>query len=342
MGRPMVAGSSILCSALEALGIEVVFGLPGSQSIELYDALRRSPLRTILTVDERAATFMAQGYYRASGKIAVVMAVSGPGFASALAGLAEARHDSAGLVLITVTDNRYPDKKFRLQILDQPTIAGPVAKAVITIASADDLAQKIADACQLAASGEPGPVVVELDKAILTATAGYSPTGKINSAQTPLPLDDEVDKIAAIIEDAKRPVLYVGQGAVGASDQVVRLAESLGCPVITTCSGRGVIPENHRLSFYFDYAPGVGGETINRLIEQADLVLALGCKFTHNGTGGFRLKIAEDKLVHIDASAEVLKANYPARLTIQADIPAMLERLSADNSRFSASDWSES
>ncbi len=332
MGRSVVTGSAILCSTLEAMGVEVVFGLPGSQSIELFDDLRRSSLRTILTVDERAATFMAQGYYRASGKIAVVMVISGPGFASALAGLAEARHDSAGLVLITVGSDHYPDKKFRLQVIDQLAMAEPVAKAVITIGSADDVAQKISYACQLAATGEPGPVVVELDQAVLASATGDSPADKDNAVHDRSLADGQIEQIAASIAKAKRPVLYVGQGAIRASKDIIRLAESLGCPVVTTCSGRGVIPENHPLSFYFDYASG-GGETINQLIDQADLVLALGCKFTHNGTGGFRLQIAEDKLVHVDASAEVLNANYPARLTIQADIPALLDRLMADTRR---------
>ena len=322
------AGATVLCAVLERLGVRAVFGLPGSETIELFEALRRSRLRTVLTTDERAAAFMANGYFRASGNIAAVTVIGGPGFTNALTGLAEASHDSAGMICLVVGSDRHPQKKFRLQAIDHQNVAAPLVKSVVRIAAAAELPQRINEAYARAATGEPGPVVVEISSSALTESAelpGGIPRGMMPN--NPEPSGKQAEEAIEQLARSARVVLYVGQGAAGAAEQVIRLAESLHCPVMSTCSGRGTIPESHPLSFHFDFGSGWGGETINNLLHESDLIIALGCKFTHNGTGGFRLKIPPEKLIHVDASAEVLGANYPARLTVRCDVRDFLETL---------------
>jgi len=328
MDKPMPRGSYLLCSLLDELGVQVVFGLPGSEMIELYEALRQSPIRAILTTDERAAAFMANGYYRASGKVAALTVIGGPGFTTALTGLAEAHHDSAALLCFVVHYNRTPGKKFRLQDIDHLAMARAVVKAAYVVHEVDDLQPTVIEAYRQAVTGEPGPVVVEIVGSALGETIDSSTDrSTLENTAPAIPTQAAVNDAAGLLSKAGRVVLFAGQGAAEASDRVRRFAEAWNSPVLTTCSGRGVIPENHPLSFYFDYSWGKGGETVNRLIAQSDLVLALGCKFSHNGTGGFRLTIPRDKLIHVDASTEVLNGNYPARLAIQGDVPSFLKLL---------------
>jgi len=335
MSRSRAKGSMILTTLLEELGIQVVFGMPGSESVELFEALRQSSLRTILTTNETAAAFMAQGFYRASGRIAAVCAIAGPGFTCTLTGLAEAHHDSAGLLCLVTGHSRFPEKKFQLQVIDQQAMAGPVIKKGYQITGPDDIASTICNAYACATTGEPGPVLIEITSSALTA-AGEVPRERPSAEvfSNPIPRDEHFDEVTGLLSQAARIVLYAGQGAAAAAERVRQLAEFLGSPVLTTCSGRGIIPEEHPLSFYFDYSWGKGGETVNQLLAESDLVLALGCKFTHNGTGGFRLKIPAEKLVHVDAANEVLGANYPARCMVLADVRVFLERLIGRRGQF--------
>jgi len=330
MVKPVPRGSYLLCALLHGFGVEIVFGLPGSETIGLYEDLRRSPIRTVLTTDERAAAFMANGYYRASGKVAALAVIGGPGFTTALTGLAEAHHDSAALLCFVIHNNRTPGRKFQLQAIDHLAMARPVAKGVYAVHEVDDLQPTIIEAYRQAVTGEPGPVVVEIAGSTLEDTTEKGipidrPT--LENIAPVIPPQEAVDEATDLLSKAGRVVLYAGQGAAEASDRIRRLAEAWNSPVLTTCSGRGVIPENHPLSFYFDYSWGRGGETVNQLIAQSDLVLALGCKFSHNGTGGFRLTIPRGKLIHVDASAKVLNGNYPALLSIQGDVPLFLKFL---------------
>ena len=324
----MTFGAELLTARLEQCGVDTVFGLPGTQNVVLFDALRRSRLRTIVPTHELAAGFMANGYARASGRVGVVAAIQGPGFTYALTALAEARHDSAPLLLITGAPEE--SRRFALQALDQTAMAAPVAKAVIRGRSGAALADDVARAHALALSGEPGPVVLELPGSD-SAEAATAP------AQAPaIKGDSSAEALEALLRRARRPIFYLGQGCAAGAASLLRLVEQLGAPVATTLSGRGILPENHPLSLALDQLPH-GVEQLNRMIASSDLVLALGCKLSHNGTAGFRLALPPDRLAHVDASDEVLGANYPARLLLQADAPGLLARLAS--ATWSRSEW---
>ncbi len=317
------SGAELLCQGLAAAGITHVFGLPGTQTVAVHEALRRSGLRTVLATHELAACFMANGYYRATGRVAALLTIPGPGFAYALAGLAEASHDSAALLHLTVLP---PDegRRFPFQVLDQRAMAAPVVKAVLDLRRAGELPGGVGAAVALALAGEPGPVLLQVAPALLVHAGGPTSLAAPPAGVPPLPPDcAQLDTVAALVAAAERPVLLLGQGAAGAAPEVRGLAEALGAPVVTTTSGRGLLPEDHPLAMGFDLAQG-GAGAINELFRSSDCILALGCKL---GGGLFALDLPADRLVHVDASGAVLGANYPARATATCSVEAMLAHL---------------
>jgi len=321
-----VRGSEALRLALEKLGIETVFGLPGTQNIDFYNILRESSIKSVLATNETAAAFMANGYFRSSGRPAVLATIPGPGFLYAIPGLAEAAHDSAAMIHIVVTRDETPDKDFALQKMDLAAIAKPIVKSVHTIDNPSDIESKITDAYTDAVTGEPGPVLVVVDRRALVESTSSPEIAQVPSAAA-APDRKSVSEVAAMIVESERTVILAGQGAAGASNQLVELAEMIEAPVVTTCSGRGIISEDHRLSFNIDYSVA-GVKPINDLFENSDLILAIGCKFSHNGTAGFSLNMPESKLVHVDASRQVLEsANYPACVSIESDAAQFLRTL---------------
>ena len=319
-------GAELLCNTLESLGVKHVFGVPGTQNVVLYEALHRSGIRSVLSTHELGASFMANGYYRASGKVAPLITIQGPGFTYALTGIAEALHDSAA-VLHIVGQPSAKARKYEFQALDQNGIAGSLVKRVFSIVQVDDIPRLVTEAYDLGLSGEPGPVLLQWSKEALANPPGYPFDSKsAESAGGLLPADSLVEEATKLVGAARRPVLFVGQGAVGAAGQVQQLAELIASPVFTTASGRGVLPEDHGLALGFDFNRG-DVHVLNDLIRMSDCVVALGCKLTHAGTGNFRLELPSDRLIHVDASEEVLEANYPARLAILGSVESFLERL---------------
>lgn len=324
-------GAQRICKALRSNGIEHVFGLPGTQNIALFEALRGSSLRTVVATNELSAAMMANGYYRASGRIAALATIPGPGFTWALTGLAEAALDSAALLHLVGKPASAPGSSFQLQAIDQAAMARPVTRAVLGIDRAADVDEVMAKARMQATAGEPGPVLVEVAPDVLDERP--SPAGMSGAAPGPgIAVDGapaiEHTLLGSIVDAlvaADRCVIIAGQGSQGASAAVLRLAERLSAAVVTTTSGRGVVAEDHPLSLGFELA-GHGADTLNAAIERADLVLAIGCKFSHNGSHGFRLRIPAGKLIHVDSSPETLAArNYPARHAVRADAARFLD-----------------
>jgi acetolactate synthase-1/2/3 large subunit len=306
--------------ALEELGVDTMFGLPGSQNVALFDALRVSRIRTVGATHELAASFMANGYARASGRPGVLVTIPGPGFTYALTGLAEAFLDSTPLVHILARPAGAPGRRFQLQALDQASILAPMVKRVIEVTDLARIEDRVAEAFALSVSGEPGPVVLQLPPD-LGSEVGESLD--VSPAEPPPPVPS-IASLERRLRDARRPLLYVGQGAVGAAAELAELAEALRAPVVTTSSARGILSEDHPWVVPFDRG---GTDALNQLVASCDIVLALGCKFSHNGAHGFRLKIPADRLVHADASPEVLGANYDASELVVADVPWLIRTL---------------
>jgi acetolactate synthase-1/2/3 large subunit len=332
----MTTGISALVGALRDIGIDVVFGVPGTQSVPLFEEIRRAGIRTIVATDELAAAFMANGYFRASGRIAALSTISGPGFTYALTGLAEARHDSVGLLHLVSTPR--PDDKhaFQLQAIDQRAIAGALAKHYLLIDGAADVSTAVHHAAELATTGGPGPVVVELDAKDLADRSALR-------AHTNPPARSDVqaqdcERLSARFAEARRPVLLLGAGAAGAAQNLSSLARRLRIPIVTTPSARGVLREDDDLAMGYDPLRGRTDE-VNRLFAESDLILGLGCKLTHNGSAGYRFRLPREKFVHVDADQAVLNANYEADLAIRARVEDVVPFLTGRSSTVS---WQES
>lgn len=316
----MTTGADLLCRTLEDRGVTCVFGVPGTQTVLLHEALRTSGIRVVVPSHELAASFMANGYYRASGRIAPLVTIPGPGFTYALTGLAEALHDSAA-VLHIVGCAPGTDPRQHFQALDQRSIAGPLVKGSRRIDSVGEIPAAVEEALELATGGEPGPVLLEWTRAALEAAASRAPS---RAETRPMGLDHEiVERAAGRLAASRRPVMLVGQGCAGAPGPLRELAELLGAPVVTTASGRGVLPEDHPLALGFDLVRSEA-EAANALFRDADLLLVLGCKLGASGTAGFRLHLPQERLVRVDASPGALQANYPASLGILADAGVFL------------------
>ena len=307
-------GAERICATLEALGVRTLFGLPGTQNVVLYDALRRSSLRSVVASDEGAAAFMATGFSRATGDVGVLTTIPGPGFVYALAGVVEARHDSVPLLWLTL---RQPDdgQAYPLQRIDQMAMAAPVVKRCMRVEAPEQLADSLIAAYREALSGEPGPVLVEIAVHLLIQSAQAAADDVASPSQNWVAPPQFVERLRS----ARRPVLFVGQGAQGAAAGLRQLAERWRAPVLFTSSGRGVIPDADSFAFVQDFSFGIG-TALPALIDRSDLVLALGCKFTHNGSAAGRLQLPVEKLVRVDASSEVLAANYPASQALCARI----------------------
>jgi len=313
-----------LVRGLERAGIRVVFGLPGTQNVDLYESLRGSHLRTVVATHELSASFMANGYYRVSGRPAVLATIPGPGFTYALTGMAEARLDSAAVLHLTAVAGRADWHAFQSQDIDQETVAGPLAKRVLRAGAAGDLAALAERAVGIATAGEPGPVLLQLDREAGVATDWNDGEEEVGGGV--LAGEEDIDLAVSLVASAQRIVVLTGQGAASAPDALERLVERTGAVVISTTSGRGALPEDHPRSLGFEMA-GFNAGPMNELIAASDLVLALGCKFSQNGSRGYRLHIEPEKLIHVDTSRDVLGANYPARLTVLADVGAFLGQL---------------
>jgi acetolactate synthase-1/2/3 large subunit len=328
MGRaPSTA--AVVCETLQDIGVEHVFGLPGSQNVGLFEALRRSRLRTVVATDELGAAFMANGYARAGGRPGVLLTIPGPGFSYALPGLAEAFLDSTPVLHLAGAPADGPGRAFRLQAIDQEALASPLVKRVFAVERVAELRPRLEEAYALTRSGEPGPVLVQLPHEAVPEPAEAGPAAPLSPpAAAAGPSSQALDQIERALSGAARVLIYAGQGVRGAERELRWLAERLAALVVTTTSARGALPEDHPQCRSFDFgAPAI--PALNGLLGQADVVFALGCKFSHNGAHGFRLEIPAEKLVHVDAGAHVLGANYPGRLQVCADVPSTLRALLA-------------
>ncbi len=307
--------AELLWAALRAQGAEFAFGLPGSQTIEAFQPLKRSGLRTVVPTHEMAAALMANGYARVSGRPGILTTIPGPGFTYALTGLAEAWLDSVPLLHVVPAAREIEGREFALQAIGQPAMAGPVVKRLYRAGSPCEIAAAAVEAYRLATAGEPGPVIVEAreeDFGIEVTEATPTPPAV---AATPVP-DSLVTEIAAAISRASRVLLYLGAGALDAAREVRALADATGAAIATTTSGRGIENEDETRVVVRD--PGLQDfASLSALVERADLVVAIGCKFSHNGAAGFRLRLPREQLVTINAAGP--SRTYPAMLHATSD-----------------------
>jgi len=286
-----LTGGEIMCEALVQEGVRVLFGYPGGAIMPFYDALYNCPeLHHVLVRHEQGATHAADGYARATGKVGVCAATSGPGATNMVTGLANAFMDSVPIVAITGQVARPAIGKDSFQETDVIGVTMPITKHNILVRSADEVGAAIHEAFAIARSGRPGPVVVDVPKDVQFERATYQ--AHVHQLPTLFPGDAEHERLllhaAAMIDAARKPLIMAGHGVIlsGAYDALRRLAERTGVPVITTLLGLSAFPESHPLSLGM---PGMHGPaSTNHAINEADLILAAEVLGAAETMGGLR------------------------------------------------------
>lgn len=320
-------GADLIVRALEAEGVRLVFGIPGTHTIELFDALSRSSrVRPVLVTDEQAAGSMADGARRASGALAALALVPGAGLTHALSGVAEAFLDQVPLLVLAAGVRRDSGRAYQLHDVDQVAIARPVTKAQLRVERVDDLHATVRQACRLAERAPGGPVLVEVPAELLLGGRGEA--GEPGPTPTlPAPCEGELASALSALDRARRPLLYLGAGAAGAGEALVTLAERLEAPVTTTISAKGAFPEDHPLWAWCGFG-AMAPPFVREVTGRCDLLLAIGCRFGEVATASYGLE-PPGPVVHVDVDPSVFGKNVPADVTVTADAAAFVGALLA-------------
>ena len=326
-----LTGAEILWATLEGEGVREVFGYPGGAILPAYDALRKFPIRHILVRHEQGATHMADGYARASGKVGVAIATSGPGATNMVTGIATAMLDSVPLLCITGQVSSKVLGSDAFQEVDITGITLPVTKHNYLVTRAEDVAPVIREALLVASSGRPGPVLVDITKDAQQAMAEFDFVAAAPRPHRPHPMlraeSAEVLKAAELIRTAKRPVILAGHGVIesGAREQVIALAERLQIPVASTLLGLGGFPASHPLSLGM---MGMHGEAwVNQAIQQSDLLIACGMRFDDRVTGSLATYAVNAKKIHIEIDPAEINKNVKVDVALIGDLAELLEAL---------------
>jgi acetolactate synthase-1/2/3 large subunit len=324
-------GAQILWECLEQQGVTTVFGYPGGAILPAYDALKYSNIHHVLVRHEQGATHMADGYARATGRVGVAIATSGPGATNMVTGLATAMLDSSPIVCIT---GQVGSKLIGSDAFQETDITGvtlPVTKHNYLVTHASEIAQVISEAFYVARSGRPGPVLVDITKDAQQSTCEFD--GKPIEPQLPgyrpdlSPTQDEYKQALELIKNSKRPMILAGHGIIlsGAMDEVRTFAEKTNIPVGLTLLGLGAFPASHPLSLGM---MGMHGEAwLNTTIQEADLLIAFGMRFDDRVTGNLKTYAPNAKKIHIEIDRAEVNKNVKVDVALIGDLKAVLREL---------------
>jgi len=330
---PEIKGADAVVECLVREGVEVIFAYPGGSSLELHQSLARSgKLRVILPRHEQGGGFAAEGYARATGRVGVCMATSGPGATNLVSAIADAYMDSIPLVAITGQVYSKYIGKMAFQETDIYGLTLPIVKHSYLVLDVHDLPRIFKEAFHLAKSGRPGPVLIDIPKDVQQAkfTPVYPSKVEFRSTYATATAhadDEQLRQIIQMMGEAKRPMLYVGGGIIssGAHQELLTFAERANIHVATTLMGVGAFPETHRLSMKWF---GMHGSAYgNWAVDQSDLLLVLGARFDDRITGDVHKFAAHAKIVHIDIDASEHNKNKRVNYTICSDLKHAIGRM---------------
>ncbi|MGB7950074.1 MAG: thiamine pyrophosphate-binding protein [Candidatus Binatia bacterium] len=316
---------------LKTEGVKFVATLPGDDILPLFDAFyQKNDIPLILTRHEQATVFMADGYARSCGEPGVAMVTKGPGRCNAMTAIVNAFTDCVPLVVIFGHSSRKQLAKGMLQEVPYLDTFQTVAKWTFSIPSPERVPEVFRRAFTLARSGRPGPVIIEIPQDISMAQADIPPYTQMRRVRFgPDPYD--IDKLLELMRESKRPLIYVGRGALWshATEDLVRVAETYALPVMATLPAKGAMPEDHPLCLGLGGYPRAVYSTgqSKKFAEDADLVIALGCSFRQHATSSWLPKPAHAKLVQVDIDPAELHKNYAADLVMLSDIKLFLQAL---------------
>ena len=349
--RGALKGAQILARCLQLEGVDVIFGYPGGANLEIFDVLPEFGIRCIRVEHEQGAAHAAQGYARASGKVGVCLATSGPGATNLVTGIADARSDSTAIVAITGNVPSHLLGKNAFQEVDIVSVTQPITKRNYLVDRVTDIPEVVREAFALAGGNRPGPVLIDVPKDIQQHYP-RDPDGNYTPPRMPAVIappeteiggltENQLQECQRLITEAKRPIIYAGGGIVSSQSEALlqALAEKLHCPVTTTLMAIGAFPPDHELSLH---ALGMhGSKYANIAINEADLVLALGVRFDDRVTGKVSEFIQNGKIIHIDIDRDELNKNKTVTLPICADIRLALQQLLESTTGRDTDEWNQ-
>lgn len=349
-------GAQIVIECLKEQGVDTVFGYPGGAILFIYDELYKNKdrIRHILTAHEQGASHAADGYSRSTGKVGVVFATSGPGATNLVTGIATAYMDSIPMVAITCNVGTPLLGKDSFQEIDITGITLPITKHSYILRNVNQIADAIREAFVIAKSGRPGPVLIDLPKDITAAICEYTAFtpkeipeaefihregGLLRLTKGNPILDADIEKAAELINKAKQPVIYAGGGIIASSayKEVLQLAEKANIPVCVTLMGKSAFPANHPLCTGMVGMHGT--KAANTGINQSDLILCLGARFSDRVISDPAKFATKSKVIHIDIDSAEINKNVPAYLALVGDLKDTLSRILPLVEKKQSSEW---
>ncbi len=339
-----MTGAEILVKALIKEKVEILFGYPGGSVLPIFDELFEAPIRFVLTRHEQAAAHGADGYARATGKVGVCIATSGPGATNLVTGIATAYMDSVPMVAIT---GQVPTKMIgndAFQEADMTGITRPITKHNYLVEKVEDFARIIKEAFYLARSGRPGPVLIDVPKDITVAETEFHYPDEID-IRTYHPTYDghpgQIKRAILAIAGSKRPIIYAGGGLIisGANQELKEFVEKTRIPVTTTLLGLGGFPSNHKLSLGMLGMHGT--QYANHAIMESDLIITVGARFDDRVTGRVKDFAPQAKIIHIDIDPTSISKNIKADIPIVGDVKKVLAAMNKKITPPSIEKWGE-
>ena len=336
-----LSGSQIIIECLVEQGVDTVFGYPGGAVLNIYDELYKNSdrIRHILTSHEQGASHAADGYARSTGKVGVCMATSGPGSTNLVTGIATAYMDSVPMVAITCNVNLPLLGKDSFQEVDIAGITMPITKHGFIVKDVNKLADTIRRAFEIAITGRPGPVLIDITKDVTAKTAEYEPAKIVHSAPEKKYTAEEIAKAVEMINNAKKPYIYVGGGAVisGADKELKEFAHKIDAPVCDTLMGKGAFDGRDEL--YTGMIGMHGTKTSNFGVSECDLLIALGARFSDRVIGNASTFARQAKILHIDIDAAEINKNIRADMSVVGDLKAVLGDINTQVKEVSRPEW---
>ena len=336
-----LTGAEIVIECLKEQGVDTVFGYPGGTILNIYDALYKhsDEIRHVLTSHEQGASHAADGYARATGKVGVCMATSGPGATNLVTGIATAYMDSVPMVAITANVNLPLLGKDTFQEVDIAGVTMPITKHGYIVKDVNILADTIRKAFQIAKSGRPGPVLVDITKDVTANTCEYTPVSPEEAQKVKRYTESDLEEAVSLIEKAERPFIYLGGGAIisEASEEVAEFAEKIDAPVCDTLMGKGAF-DGHS-SRYTGMIGMHGTKTSNFGVSECDLLIALGARFSDRVIGNPKTFAKNAKVLHIDIDAAEIGKNITAYASVTGDLKCVLRELNVRLAKKEHKEW---
>ena len=339
-----LTGSEIIIECLKEQGVDTIFGYPGGTILNVYDELykHQDEIRHILTSHEQGAAHAADGYARATGKVGVCFATSGPGATNLVTGIATAYMDSIPIVAITANVALTALGKDSFQEVDIAGVVMPITKHSMIVKDVTKLADAIRRAFKIAKSGRPGPVLVDVTKDVTAAKTEYTykmPEEVLPSTEKITHMD--IENAVQMIAKAKKPYIFVGGGAIlsGASEEVYEFAHKVNAPVTSTIMGKGAFPETDAL--YTGMIGMHGTKTSNLGVMECDLLIAIGARFSDRVTGNTKTFAQNAKILQIDVDAAEINKNIVVDASIIGDVKEVLKLLNVQIPQQGHEEWLE-